>query len=120
MPDTAPENPTLTDAAAISALAGRLPIADETAVETRERIERLPPEVGAVLLAVGIAGMILPGPVGTPLFLAGGLALMPSVFGRAERWVEKRFPRLHWHGMKNVNRFVDDLEKRFPPDMPCS
>jgi hypothetical protein len=88
---------------------------DAIAQETRQRIQRLPPEVGAVLVAVGIAGMILPGPVGTPLLLAGGLALMPSVFGRAERWVEKRFPNLHWHGMKNVNRFIDDLEKRFPP-----
>jgi hypothetical protein len=68
-----------------------------------------------VLIAVGIAGVILPGPVGMPLLLAGGLALMPSVFGRAERWVEKRFPNLHWHGMKNVNRFIDDFEKRYPP-----
>jgi hypothetical protein len=40
---------------------------------------------------------------------------MPSVFGRAERWVERRFPSLHWHGIKNVNRFIDDFEKRYPP-----
>jgi hypothetical protein len=104
-----------TDAAAMRAAADFSPTGDATAAEARERIQRLPPEVGAVLVAVGIAGMILPGPVGTPLLLAGGLALMPSVFGRAERWVEKRFPSLHWHGMKNVHRFIDDLERRFPP-----
>ncbi len=90
---------------------------DRDAEETRARIRRLPPEVGAVLITVGIAGVILPGPVGMPLLLAGGLALMPSVFGRAERWVEKRFPTLHWHGIKNVNRFIDDFEKRYPPDI---
>lgn len=88
----------------------------KAADETRQRIRRLPPEVGAVLVTVGVIGVLLPGPVGMPLLLAGGLALMPSVFGRAERWVERRFPTLHWHGMKNVNRFIDDFEKRYPPD----
>jgi hypothetical protein len=83
--------------------------------DMRERIRRLPPEVGAVLITVGVAGVILPGPVGMPLLLAGGLALAPSVFGRVERWIEMRFPTLHWHGMKNVNRFIDDFEKRYPP-----
>ncbi len=89
---------------------------DTAADGTRQRIRRLPPEVGAVLITVGVAGIILPGPVGTPLLLAGGLALMPSVFGRLERWFERRFPKVHYHGMRNVDRFIDDLEKRFPPE----
>ena len=87
----------------------------KAAEQTRQRIRRLPPEVGAGLITVGIAGVILPGPVGMPLLLAGGIALLPSVFGRAERWAEKRFPMLHGEGMKGVNRFIDDFEKRFPP-----
>jgi len=88
---------------------------DRDTDDMRDRIRRLPPEVGAVLITVGVAGVVLPGPVGMPLLLAGGLALAPSVFGRFERWVEKRFPTLHWHGMKNVNRFIDDFERRYPP-----
>jgi len=93
----------------------RTPAVDRATDDMRERIRRLPPEVGAVLITVGVAGVVLPGPVGMPLLLAGGLALAPSVFGRFERWVEKRFPTLHWHGMKNVNRFIDDFERRYPP-----
>jgi hypothetical protein len=90
---------------------------DGTAVDgARQRIRRLPPEVGAVLIAVGVVGVILPGPIGTPLLLAGGLALLPSVFGRLDRWVEKRSPTLHGRGMSLVDRFIDDLEKRFPPE----
>lgn len=91
---------------------------EAAADDTRRRIRRLPPEVGAVLLTVGVAGVILPGPVGMPLLLAGGLVLLPSIFGRAERWIERRFPKLHWHGMRNVDRFIDDFERRFPPDPP--
>ena len=84
------------------------------------RLRRLPPEVGAVLLTAGIAGVLLPGPVGTPLLLAGGVALMPSVFGRLERWVATRFPTMHDEGMRHVDRFIDDLERRYPPDTPPS
>ena len=92
---------------------------DEVASEdTRNRIRRLPPEVGAVLLTVGIAGVLLPGPVGTPLLLAGGLVLMPKFFGKVERWMEGRFPGLHGHGMRYVDRFIDDFERRFPPQSP--
>lgn len=93
---------------------------DAAADTTRQRIQRLPPEVGAVLITVGVVGLILPGPVGTPLLLAGGLALMPGVFGKLEHWVERKFPKLHWHGMRNVERFIDDLEKRFPPQPPAT
>ena len=88
---------------------------DATAVDaTRRRIRTLPPEVGAVLLTVGIAGVLLPGPVGTPLLVAGGLVLMPKLFGRMERWLERRFPGLHGHGMRYVDRFIDDFERRYP------
>jgi len=82
---------------------------------TRERIRTLPPEVGIVLMSVGVVGFILPGPMGTPLVLAGGLVLMPAMFGRVERWVERKFPQLHRVGMKHVDRFIDDFEKRYPP-----
>jgi len=96
-----------------------LPTLEEAAEGTRQRIRRLPPEVGAVLMTVGVAGIILPGPVGAPLLLAGGLVLMPGVFDRFERWVGKRYPKFHGHGMKYVDRFIDDFERRYPPDKPA-
>jgi hypothetical protein len=89
---------------------------EEAAEGTRQRIRRLPPEVGAVLMTVGVAGVILPGPIGAPLLLAGGLVLLPGVFDRFERWVGKRYPKVHGHGMKYVDRFIDDFERRYPPE----
>lgn len=90
-------------------------LTDDTAAEaTRQRIRQLPPEVGAVLIGVGMVGLVLPGPMGTPLILAGGLVLIPRVFGRVENWVQKKFPKTHRVGMKYVDRFIDDFEKRYP------
>ena len=87
---------------------------EQAADHTRERLRRLPPEVCVVLLPVGIAGIILPGPMGTPLVLAGGLVLAPRAFDRMERWVQKRFPTIHQHGRHHLNRFIDDFERRCP------
>lgn len=113
--DESAENRDSAAGPAASPVEERASAVDRDTDDMRDRIRRLPPEVGAVLITVGVAGVVLPGPVGMPLLLAGGLALAPSVFGRFERWVEKRFPTLHWHGMKNVNRFIDDFERRYPP-----
>jgi hypothetical protein len=78
------------------------------------RLERLPPEIGALLMVVGIAGMLLPGPVGTPFVLVGGVALWPAAFGRVENWFERRFPGVHRTGMEQIIRYLDDLERRYP------
>ena len=88
---------------------------DHLNTETRARIRRLPPEVGAVFLAVGVVGVILPGPLGAPFLLAGGLVLMPNFFNKFEHWVEKKLPNIHHVGMRNVDRFIDNFERRFPP-----
>src|SRR5262245_48473938 len=84
------------------------------AEQTRQRLRLLPPEVGAVLVTVGVAGLILPGPFGTPFLLAGGLVLAPRYFHRAEVWLQKRFPDMHRAGRRRVDRFIDDFEKRYP------
>lgn len=112
---TAEANTTDTTPTALSALAVLPDLTDDQAAEaTRQRIRQLPSEVGAVLIGVGIAGLILPGPMGTPLILAGGLVLIPRVFGRVETWVQRKFPKSHRVGMKYVDRFIDDFEKRYP------
>jgi hypothetical protein len=88
---------------------------DEEAAEyMRHRLRLLPKEVGAVLIAFGVTGLILPGPFGTPLVLAGGLVLAPRWFHRTEKWAQRRFPNLHREGRRRVDRFLDDFEKRYP------
>lgn len=88
---------------------------DPAAERSRERLRRIPKEVGAVLMTFGVAGLILPGPFGTPLILAGGMILAPRLFDRFERWTERKAPVMHREGRQIVDRFLDDLEGRFPP-----
>lgn len=78
------------------------------------RIRDLPPEIAVLLFSVGCLGIVLPGIVGTPAIVAGGLVLWPSKFASVESWFEKKFPTVHHKSMKQLNRFLDDLERRFP------
>jgi hypothetical protein len=74
----------------------------------------MPKELGVLLVVSGIGGLLLPGPVGTPFLLLGGVILWPAAFRRVESCFEKRFPRLHKEGMMQITRFVSDLERRYP------
>jgi hypothetical protein len=81
---------------------------------TLDKIKRLPTPVGVLLVGLGVAGLVLPGPMGTPLIVAGGLVLAPRTFHKVEMYFERRFPRFHKTGLSIVERFVNDLEKRYP------
>jgi hypothetical protein len=82
--------------------------------EAMRRLKTLPSEIGILLIIVGIAGIALPGPVGTPFVIAGGVTLWPSAFEKVERWFQRRFPRMHQSGMEQIERYLTDLEKRYP------
>ena len=77
-------------------------------------IEDLPKEFGFLLLTLGVLGLLLPGPIGTPALLAGGVVLWPGTFGRISRWMERRYPRFTHTGNRQILRFVSDLERRYP------
>jgi hypothetical protein len=77
------------------------------------KLKELPREVGVMLITAGIVGFILPGP-GTPAIIAGGLALWPNAFGKLESWLERKYPVVHRKGMKQIGRYLSDLEKRYP------
>lgn len=72
-----------------------------------------PRELGVMLVSAGIIGVILPGP-GVPALVAGGLILWPEAFGKADRWMSRRFPDVRRKGMGYLNRFLSDLERRYP------
>ena len=78
------------------------------------RIKDLPKEVGVMLLTVGVLGVVLPGVVGTPAAIAGGLVLWPKAFGKVESWFERRFPDMHKQSLYQINRYLNDLEARYP------
>ena len=78
------------------------------------RIQRLPASVGVVLMGVGVAGLIIPGPFGTPFIITGGLILAPRIFRSVDRFVQRRFPNFYDTGMHTVERFLSDMEKRYP------
>jgi hypothetical protein len=84
---------------------------DETAVR---RIKDLPKEVGVMLVSIGALGVILPGVMGTPAIIAGGLVLWPGTFGSVQEWLRRRNPGLYHRGMQQLGRFLDDLERRYP------
>jgi hypothetical protein len=87
---------------------------DQQADDPDGLIGALPKEVGVLLVIVGISGLLLPGPVGSPFLLLGSVTLWPSAFGKLERAFRSRFPKLHREGMQQVKRFLADLDRRYP------
>lgn len=83
------------------------------AEEMSQKLRELPKDVGVMLVAVGAAGMVLPGMMGGPAILAGGLVLWPKAFGRVESWFERTFPKAHREGMRQIGRYLDDLDRRY-------
>jgi len=131
---TSPEHPVATDHDDESAPhvetrqenpAGPDPTSHETRVDAEPlhtpeeeaeltRIKDLPKEVGVMLMTVGALGFVLPGVVGTPAVIAGGLVLWPKAFGKVENWFERRFPKVHKQSLYQINRYLNDLENRYP------
>jgi hypothetical protein len=81
------------------------------------RLDHMPREVGALVLITGmITGMLPPppGPFDLSLVLAGGVALWPRGLRAIDVWARKRFPKVHRAGMSFLDRYLDDLERRYP------
>jgi hypothetical protein len=83
-------------------------------IEEIERIKHLPKEVGLLLLVVGVGGLLLPGPVGTPFVLMAAVVLWPRLFERVELFFERRCPKMHRAGVRQIKRYLSDLERRYP------
>jgi len=99
--------------------AGPLPPAQSAAVASQEeevlrQIRNLPPDLAVLLVSVGALGFVLPGIIGTPALIAGGLALWPKAFGRVDNWFAKRYPVVHRKSLHQMGRFLADLDSRYP------
>jgi hypothetical protein len=111
--------PALTLLASDNTMADGTPLIDSPpeASETARRIDRLPTEVGVLLLTAGImTGMLPPppGPFDLTIIISGGVVLWPRGFRAIEGWAGRHFPKAHQAGMVFLNRYLDDLERRYP------
>jgi hypothetical protein len=87
----------------------------ERADTLAERIGELPRDVGWMLFGVGFAGFVAPGIFGLPFMAAGGMILWPKTTRRLQGVLGKRTPEKSIAtGMKQIERFIDDLERRYP------
>lgn len=82
--------------------------------EEQEFLRKLPPEIGALLVMIGVAGVFLPGVIGTPLIIAGAVVVWPKTFEPIERKFAKWYPGPHREGIRQIKRFISDLNRRFP------
>lgn len=84
--------------------------------ETVKRIEKLPRDVGWLLITAGVLGVVLPGVLGFPFLVLGGLVVMPATSERAEHWLAGHGPKMFRGSVRQINRFLDDLERRYPTE----
>jgi hypothetical protein len=96
----------------LPAIPASSPLADQ--IEGIDRIKHLPRELGVLLMVAGIGGMLLPGPVGAPFVLVSLVVLWPRAFERMELLFERRCPKTHRAGVRQIKRYVTDLERRYP------
>jgi hypothetical protein len=85
------------------------PAQDESAFHelAAVRVEQLPKEAGWLLITAGVVGLVVPGVLGTPFLLAGAVVLAPGGSKLLSRWAGHS-------AMRQVSRFLDDLERRYP------
>ena len=88
--------------------------APEPANEPSRRLHEAPKEVGVLLVIAGLGGILLPGPIGTPILILGGVILWPRAFRGLDAFLERRFPKIHRQGVQQVVRLLDDLDRRYP------
>lgn len=89
----------------VSALSDAREIANKQAVSQ---------EVGVLLIVSGIAGILLPGPVGTPLLILGCVMIWPRAFSPVKVFFSRLCPRAHYFGALQSSRFLSDLNRRYP------
>jgi hypothetical protein len=82
--------------------------------DTLRRIENLPRDVGWLMVYMGVVGVIVPGIPGGPFFIAAAAVLAPGGPKLMSRWAGGNPSGFVRTSLKQVLRFVDDLEHRYP------
>jgi hypothetical protein len=85
--------------------------ADEEALR---RFVQLPKEAGWLLITAGVVGLVVPGILGTPFLLAGAAVVVPGGPRLLSRWLGRDPPKIVHSAVRQIGRFIDDLERRYP------
>ena len=98
---------------------GRIPAATVTHESATDeeavlRFTQLPKEVGWLLVTAGVIGLAVPGILGTPFLLAGAVVVAPGGPKLLSRLVGRNPPKIVHSAMRQISRFIDDLERRYP------
>jgi hypothetical protein len=83
------------------------------------RIANVPRDVGWLMISVGVIGVILPGIIGTPFLVAGIAVLAPGGPQLLTDWVRRNPKAATLVGLKQMGRWLDDLERRYPRPNSC-
>jgi hypothetical protein len=82
--------------------------------QTVLRVEQLPRGAGWLLITAGVVGVVVPGVPGAPFLLAGAVLLTPGGSRLLSRWAGRNPPKFVRSALRQISRFLDDLERRYP------
>jgi hypothetical protein len=82
--------------------------------QTLLRIANVPRDVGWMMVSVGILGVLLPGIIGTPFLVTGIAVLAPGGPRLLTRWARRNPNWVVLASLKQMGRWLDDLERRYP------
>lgn len=89
--------------------------------ENQGSLMKPPREMGVLLIALGISELIPPEPIGIVFVVLGGLVFWPRGFRAVDGWLGRKLPKAHRGYRKFFDRFVADMERRYPrAALPCS
>ncbi len=80
-----------------------------------ERVERLSRGTSNTLIMAGLIGLAIPGILGAPILLIGLLARTKAGRVKLEKWQRGHAPRPIHTALRQINRLLDDLDRRYPP-----
>jgi len=79
-----------------------------------DRVKHLNRNMGWVLISAGLVGIVIPGVIGTPFVILGSLVLWPGNQKLLDKWRRNHRSRFVDAALRQVDRYLDDIERRYP------
>ena len=79
-----------------------------------DRVKHLNRNMGWMLISAGLVGIVIPGVIGTPFVILGSLVLWPGNQKLLDKWRRNHRSRFVDAALRQVDRYLDDIERRYP------